>query len=64
MAYDVDTQLEIYKCPFCKNDNPRVVLDYIDEVHYSVECRVCLALGPVSDSKAEAVEEWNRAWKK
>lgn len=48
---------ELKPCPFCGSVHLSV-LDY--ESRYRVECNFCKARTGIWDSKAEAIEEWNR----
>lgn len=45
-------------CPFCKADQADV--EVIDWNFYGVQCSCCLAIGPLEDTKEEAIDAWNR----
>ena len=45
-------------CPFCGADEASV--EVIDYDFYGVQCYCCKATGPTEETKAEAIDAWNR----
>ena len=49
----------ILPCPFCSHDD--VEIDEVGICEYAVDCPECRAIGPITGSVMEAINEWNRA---
>ena len=50
---------ELLPCPFCNYTHPVVVEDRYSGDHI-VECNRCLAVGPLCETKEEALQYWNK----
>ena len=57
-------QSRVACCPFCRSLQVRGVLQTdVDGIeHYSVECIMCGALGPMASSQNVAAQRWNRRY--
>ena len=50
---------EISTCPFCGSKDIHIVVSYNATNEFCVECRGCLANGPLEHSKENAIKKWN-----
>lgn len=52
-------------CPWCKEEKRLSLSSFVtltEPIGYRVQCRNCFALGPIGNTKASAINQWNNGF--